>query len=130
MTFVQFLNEHAELCSPIANMVDPQDLMTQQLKDFANTVTMDCGPQMTNMHTLSNIGTRVVNDDPLLAAFNLRLLFFLKTRPSHLHFLTFPHLVDLILDKLLLQIYVYKIARLIFGLAADLAELEVLDCVC
>lgn len=39
--FVQFLNEHAELGSPVTHMVDSLDVVAQELEDSADTITLN-----------------------------------------------------------------------------------------
>lgn len=60
------LNEHSELCTPISNVVEANDIRPAELQQFADCVSNDCGPQMPHMHFLSNVWRGEVDNHALL----------------------------------------------------------------
>lgn len=54
---VQLLDQHSKLSAPVSNVVDSLDVVTKELKDPTNAVSLDGGPQVSHVHVLRNVGT-------------------------------------------------------------------------
>merc|ERR1719300_1069289 len=54
-------NQHSELSSPIADVIETKDFMAKELKESSNAVTNDGGPKVANVHLLCNVGEEKSN---------------------------------------------------------------------
>ena len=59
-------NEHTELCTPIANVVDTQHVLAAELKQTADALTDDGGTQVTHVHLLGDVRGAKVDQHTLL----------------------------------------------------------------
>ena len=58
----QMLDEHAERRTPVADVVLPDHLVTDELEHAHQRVADDGGTQMADVHLLGHVGGRVVDD--------------------------------------------------------------------
>ena len=54
--FIQFSDKHPKLGAPVAHMVDPEDLIPQELKNAADTIALNGRTQVTDVHILRDVG--------------------------------------------------------------------------
>ena len=52
---IQLLDKHSELGAPVSNMINSLHVIVQELEYPANTVSLNSGSQMTNVHIFSDI---------------------------------------------------------------------------
>lgn len=60
---LEMRNEHSELSSPVANVIQPQNIMTQEFQHPRDAFTYYRGPQVSNVHLLCNVRAGKVDDD-------------------------------------------------------------------
>jgi hypothetical protein len=65
-TFVEVLDEHAELGAPVTEVVLPDDLGAKEAQDAGECVADDRGAQVPDVHLLGDVGRRVVDHHPLV----------------------------------------------------------------
>lgn len=120
---VELTDEHTKLSTPITDMIVTKHIIAHVLKDAANAISLDCRTQVTNVHVLSNVRGREVDQNLLsldaagsssfLRLFIFLLLLFgcarLITGSCSIDFLletdcfTYVELTHLALNELLLQ---------------------------
>merc|ERR1719378_1549628 len=54
-------DQHSELSSPIADVVETKDVMAKELKESADAVTNDGGPKVAHMHLHAMFGEEKSN---------------------------------------------------------------------
>ena len=59
----EVLNQHAEWCAPVTNVVLAKHRISNKLEHSHNGIADDCGTQMPNVHFFGNVWSRVVNND-------------------------------------------------------------------
>lgn len=79
---IELSDEHAELGTPVTHVVHTENIMSLELKDAANTVSLDSGAQVTHMHVLGDVWRGEVNQNArffahVICSCRLLLLFFL-----------------------------------------------------
>ena len=58
-------DEHAELCAPVADVVEPEHVVSQELDEVGDGVADDGRPEVPHVHLLGDVGRRVVDDGAL-----------------------------------------------------------------
>ena len=58
-------DEHAELGAPVADVVEPEHVVPQELDEVGDGVADDGRPEVTHVHLLGDVGRRVVDDAAL-----------------------------------------------------------------
>ena len=59
------LDEHPERGTPVADVVLADDVVPDEREQAAQGVTDDGAAEMTDVHLLGHVGSRVVDHDPL-----------------------------------------------------------------
>lgn len=54
--FIQFSDKHPKLGAPVAHVVDPEDLVAQELKDATDAVALNGRTQVTDVHVFRDVG--------------------------------------------------------------------------
>jgi len=62
-------NQHAELRAPVAQMIDADHIVLQELQQAAYRFANDRGSQVTHMHLLGNVGRGEIDQYALLDHF-------------------------------------------------------------
>ena len=58
-------DEHPELGAPVADVVEPEHVVPQELDEVGDGVADDGRPEVTHVHLLGDVGRRVVDDAAL-----------------------------------------------------------------
>jgi len=58
---IKLRNKHAELCTPVSHMVVTDHIMSEELENTTNTVSLNSRTQVTHMHVFSDIGGREID---------------------------------------------------------------------
>ena len=53
---IKLSDQHAELGTPVTDMIGSKHIIAKELEDSANTVTLDGGSKMADVHILRNVG--------------------------------------------------------------------------
>lgn len=51
----ELLNEHSKLCAPVTDVVGSHDIIAEELKDSADTVSLNSRSKMSDVHILCDI---------------------------------------------------------------------------
>lgn len=58
---VELSNQHTELGAPVAHVIHTVHLVSKELENPADTVTLNSRAQMANVHVLSDVGRRKID---------------------------------------------------------------------
>ena len=58
-------DEHAELCSPVSDVVEPEDVVAEELDEVGDGVADDGRAEVAHVHLLRDVRRRVVQDGAL-----------------------------------------------------------------
>ena len=63
--FSEFLDQHPELCAPVADVVDAMDVVPLEFEDAGNGVADDRRPEVPDVHFLGQVRAGHIDDDDL-----------------------------------------------------------------
>lgn len=106
---IELLYQHSKLCSPVTHVVDSLHIVTKELEDSANAISLNGGPQVTDVHVFGNVRTGKVNQHGWCFLSLLTLGFFFLGYLSSLlsvfqgHVFANVDVVDALVHELVLQ---------------------------
>ena len=74
-------DEHAELRAPVSDVVEPEDVVAEEVDEVGDGVSDDGGAQVAHVHLLRDVGRGVVDDGPLPVIQGIRMSFKLNVSP-------------------------------------------------